>query len=213
MSDNSQLGTTDDTTATLAAVEAAIFGRRSIKLFKAQPVPRELIERLIEAAVWAPNHRLTEPWRFYVLDGVSRERLGEIAGRITEQKLLTSGAQPEIVLRNAAEAAATWARVPALVYVTVLRDANPEIDEENYGATCCAIQNLMLVAQAAGLGTSWSSGAVAAAGELKTLAGAGEGERMAGLLRVGYPDTGVPVPQSRRAPGAGFTTWLDPDRG
>lgn len=209
MNDKLQPVAIDDTANAVAVVEAVIRDRRSIKQFRAQPVPRDLIERLIEAAVWAPNHRLNEPWRFYVLDGASREQLGDIARGITERKLLKSGAQPSIAARNSAEAGATWAGVPALIFVTVLRDANPEIDEENYGAACCAIQNLTLLAQAAGLGTSWSSGAVAAAPELLALAGAGPNERMAGLLRVGYPDPNVPTPQSRRTPAAGVTTWLD----
>jgi len=209
MNDEPQLRAVEDTTAALAAVEAAIKDRRSIKQFRTQPVSREAIARLIEAAVWAPNHRLNEPWRFYVLDGASRDRLGQIAHQITERKLLKSGAQPALAVRNAAEAAAAWANVPALIYVSVLRDANPEIDEENYGAACCAIQNLSLMAHAAGLATSWSSGAVAAAEELKTLVGAGPNERMVGLVRVGYPDLGVPAPQARRTPGASFTIWVD----
>ena len=63
----------------LGAVETVITGRRTAKQFVPQPVPRSTIARLIEAAVWAPNHRLNEPWRFYVLDGASRTQLAKIA--------------------------------------------------------------------------------------------------------------------------------------
>lgn len=193
----------------LDIVEATITGRRSIKQFDTTPVSRQMIARLIEAAVWAPNHRLTEPWRFYVLDGASREQLGSIAGEITRAKLLASGAAPAVVDQKVAEAATTWATVPVLIFVTVLGDPNPEMDLENYGAACCAVQNLVLTAHAAGLGMSWSSGAVAAAPALHELVGAGERERMVGLLRLGYPDPAVPQPVSRRTPGATYTTWLD----
>ena len=196
--------------AVRAVVEATINSRRSIKQFLPQPVARSMITELIEAAVWAPNHRLNEPWRFYVLDGASRVELGAIAGEITRAKLLKQpDCAPALAERKADEAAATWASVPALIYVTVRRDPNPEVDLENYGAACCAVQNLTLLAHASGLGTSWSSGAVAAAEALHRLVGAGADERMVGLIRVGYPDGSVTPPTSRRTPGASYTTWLD----
>jgi nitroreductase len=193
-----------------AAVEAAITGRRSVKEFEPRPVPREVIARLLDVAIWAPNHRLTEPWRFYVLDGASRERLGETARQVTLASLgATPGADPAVVARKADEAAATWASVPALLYVTVLPDADPELDLENYGAACIAVQNMMLAAHAAGLATSWSSGAVAASEGLRALAGAGPEERLVGLIRLGYPRTTATPRQGRRAPGQTRTVWVD----
>ena len=203
---------TAETSSMLTTVEAAIMGRRSVKRFAPLPVPRDLIARLIEAAVWAPNHRLNEPWRFYVLQERARGALGEIARGITRAKLAAAdGGDPAVVERKAGEAAAAWASVPALIYVTTLRDPQPEVDLENYGAVCCAVQNLMLAAHAAGLSTSWSSGAIAAAEELQRLAGAGPEERMVGLLRLGYPDPAAALPAGRRAPGATHTTWVDYD--
>ncbi len=197
-------------TADFAAVAAAIRQRRTVKQFLPMPVPRPLIAQLIELAVWAPNHRMTEPWRFYVLDGDARNRLGEIAAAITASKIIEAGGDPSTSARKSAEAGATWATVPALLYVTTQRNANPEIDEENYGAVCCAIQNLTVAAHAAGLGTSWSSGAVAAAPALHALVGAQANERMAALLRLGYLDPALPSPPARRTSGAELTTWLDP---
>lgn len=190
-------------------VRHAITTRRSVKAFKLEPVPREVIADLIECAVWAPNHRLTQPWCFYVLDGDSRHKLGDVAANITREKIVSAGGSEEIAERKAAEAAATWARVPALLFVTSQRDANPEIDLENYGATCCAVQNLMLAAYSLGLGTSWSSGAVAASEGVRALAGAGKDERLVGLIRLGYPDPDAPVPQVTRASGATRTIWVD----
>lgn len=194
----------------LAVVEAAITGRRSVKEFTGQPVPRGLIARLIDVAVWAPNHRLTEPWRFYALDGAARERLGEVARRVTLAKVgSVPGGDRAVAERKAAEAAAAWASVPALIYVTTVSAPDPEVDLENYGAVCCAVQNLLLAAHAAGLGTSWSSGAVAAAEELRAVVGAGADERMVGLIRLGYPDPAARPRPSRRTPGATQLTWVD----
>jgi len=138
------------------AVADSIRQRRTIKQFLPQPVPRAVIQELLDLAIWAPNHRLTEPWRFYVLDGDALNKLGAIASDITVEKLTGSGVEIAAATRKGEEAAATWSAVPALLYVTTLRDENPEIDEENYGAVCCAIQNFALAAHAAGIGTSWS---------------------------------------------------------
>lgn len=198
--------------AAVAAVETAITGRRTVKEFDSRPVPRAMIARLVDLAVWAPNHRLTEPWRFYVFDGPARARLGEVARQVTLAQLTgVPGANPAIAERKAAEAAAAWANLPAIIYVTALRDPDPEIDLENYGATCCAILNLMLAAHVAGLATSWSSGAVAAAAALRQLAGASEQERMVGLIRLGYPDPAVPPRAGRRVPGASRLVWVAGD--
>lgn len=192
-----------------AAVASVITDRRTIKQFLPKPVAQDVLAHLIDLAVWAPNHRLNEPWRFYVLTGEARTRLGEIAGAITASKVGAAGGDPVVTARKASEAAAAWSSVPTLLFVTMVGDPNPEIDLENYGAVCCAIQNLTLAAHALDIGTSWSSGAVAAAPDLLTLVGAGANERMVGLLRVGYLDPAMTPPKSRRTPGASFTRWID----
>jgi nitroreductase len=190
-------------------VAETIRQRRTIKQFLPQPVPRALLQELLDLAVWAPNHRLTEPWRFYVLDGAARDKLGAIAAQITVEKIVGSGGEISVATRKGEEAAATWSTVPTLLYVTALRDANPEIDQENYGAVCCALQNLALAAHAAGIGTSWSSGAVAMAPALHELVGAGDNEQLVGLMRVGYLDPAIAPPKSLRNAGSTYTTWVD----
>lgn len=193
----------------LVTLAAAITERRTVKQFLPDPVAPATISTLIDLAVWAPNHRMTEPWRFYVISGDARQRLGAIASAITTAKISASGGDPTVIARKAGEAAAAWSSVPTLLFVTMLTDPNPEIDLENYGAVCCAIQNLTLAAHVLGIGTSWSSGAIAAAPELLTMVGAGANERMAGLLRLGYLDPAVPAPKSRRTPGATVTRWVE----
>jgi nitroreductase len=198
------------TNAVFHAVADTIRQRRTIKQFLPQPVPRALLQELLELAVWAPNHRLTEPWRFYVLDGPARDQLGAIASQITAEKIIASGGELAVAQRKGEEAATAWRTVPTLLYVTALRDENPEIDLENYGAVCCAVQNFALAAYAAGVGTSWSSGAVAASPALHALVGAGPNEQLVGLIRVGYIDPTLAPPKSRRKAGATYTTWVDP---
>lgn len=195
-------------TDSFTAIAAAITERRTIKQFLPQSVAPDTLARLIDLAVWAPNHRLNEPWRFYVIAGEARARVGDIAGAITTAKVSAAGGDPAVTARKAGDAAAAWASVPTLLYVTMVGDPNPEIEMENYGAVCCAIQNFTLAAHALGIGTSWSSGAVAAAPELLALVGASANERMVGLLRVGYLDPAAPAPKSRRTSGATFTRWI-----
>lgn len=197
------------TLSALETVADVILRRRTVKQFLPQPVDRATLERLIELAVWAPNHRLNEPWRFYVLGGGARAQLAKIAGAMTARKILAAGGEAATAERKGTEAGATWLTVPTLLYITYLTDQNPEITLENYGAVCCAIQNLTLAAHAMGIGTSWSSGAVAAAPELHALVGAGAPEQMAGLLRVGYLDPSLTPGSSRRSPGQIFTRWVD----
>jgi len=139
----------------------------------------------------------------------SAQEIGAIAADITVEKLLGSGVESGAATRKGEEAAATWSSVPVLLYVTTLRDENPEIDEENYGAVCCAIQNFSLAAHAAGIGTSWSSGAVAAAPALRQLVGAGANEKMVGLIRVGYLDPALAPPKARRKDSSTYTTWVE----
>ncbi|MBX3015575.1 MAG: nitroreductase [Caldilineaceae bacterium] len=201
--------TVTTTTSPLHTVAALMMERRTVKQFLPQPVARETLQQLIDLAVWAPNHRLNEPWRFYVLGEGARTQLAQIAGAITQRKILEAGGEAAVAERKGAEAGAAWLSVPTLLYITYLTDPNPEISLENYGAVCCAIQNLTLAAHALSIGTSWSSGAVAAAPELLTLVGATAAEQMAGLFRVGYLDPALAPGRSRRSPGTLFTQWLD----
>jgi nitroreductase len=200
---------TPATTTQFDAVAAAIKDRRTIKQFLPQPVPRELLAQLIELAVWAPNHHLTEPWRFYVLDGASRGKLAEIAHGVIHAKVTRAGATPEVAASKAASGAAEWAAIPALVFVTMVPDADPMRHLENYGAVSCAVQNLMLGAHAAGLATFWGTGDVAFAPEVKTLVGASQDEEVVGLIRIGYPLPEAVKP-SRRTVSTQLTRWLDP---
>lgn len=189
------------------AVAAAIRDRRTIKQFVDRPVAPELISALLDLAVWAPNHKLTEPWRFYVITGAARIRMSELARTLRFKKLSASGAEEAVAARKADEFAAEWARVPAIIYVTQVVDPDPFVDREDYGAVCCAVQNIMLGAQAVGLASFWGTGDLAAAPALADLVGAHTNERMVALLRLGYADPAAKPPVKRTAVNQ-FTRWM-----
>src|SRR5690242_17552815 len=99
----------------------AIFTRMSIGKVKPDPVPRALIEKVLEAGAQAPNHHKVQPWRFIVLTGPARERLGEIMAR----SLLAR--QPEAPAEIVASERAKPLRAPVLIAVGVDKPNGPKI--------------------------------------------------------------------------------------
>lgn len=108
----------------------------------------------LESARWAPNHHLTEPWTFYVLDPARIARLGALWADLQARK----GAKPEKVERKRHE----WGESKGVIILTCTSapDADATVKKEDYAACCCAAQNLMLHLWAEGLGSKWSTGAV-----------------------------------------------------
>ena len=135
----------------------AIRTRRTIREFTDRPVSKEDLETMIEAATWAPNHRSTEPWRFIVLgkDGHMRKQVAQIVHDWTYENV--KNPNPERRTRNSAEARQEILDAPAFLYVYSVEGRNDEVTQENYAATACAVQNLMLAAHSIGLGVGWSN--------------------------------------------------------
>ncbi len=180
----------------------AIHARRSIKEFTARPVTREEIVRLLDAAVLAPNHRMTQPWRFYVLGPEARRAYGAALGARKAKKV----EDPEAARAVIDKVAATEAALPAEIAVAMVLDANPEIREEDYAATMMAVQNLMLAAAAAGLATHIKTGAVMDDPRARAAVGVPEGERIVALVHLGEP--AAEREAKPRRPAAELTTWV-----
>jgi nitroreductase len=183
----------------------AIIQRTSVQRFRPDPVPREIIERLLDCAVRAPNHKLTEPWRFSVLTGGARDRFADIrAGhRLKRYADPTSGdarAAADKVRRESRE-------TPAYLVVMVAQNPDEIIREEDYAATMMAIANLMTAASSLGLGTSLKTGGVMRDPALQELAGVAENFRVVGIVSLGYP-AGPETPR-RRKPAAEVTHWIE----
>src|SRR6185503_7989382 len=123
-------------------VSDAIRDRRSVKRFAERTVSREEIETLLAAATLAPNHRLTQPWRFYVLGPEARYAYGLALGDRKARKLEDSEAARAMRETVAAEHRA----LPCMIAVAVVDTDNPETREEDYAAAMMAIQNIALSA-------------------------------------------------------------------
>jgi nitroreductase len=181
----------------------AIRRRRSIARMKPDPVPRDLVTRLLDAAVWSPNHRVTEPWQFFVLEGESKQRFAEIRRDFRRKQLPNPDAaevQPALdkVYRDTVE-------TPLIIAVTSHLAEEPETREEDIWATYGAAYAFMLGAWAEGLGTYFRTGAVRDDPRLRQLLSLPENRRIIGLIYAGYP---ADVPARRRTPAAEKTVWL-----
>src|SRR5262249_13627396 len=153
---------------------------------------REQIESLLAAAVLAPNHRLTEPWRFYVLGPAAREAYGRVLGGRKAKKIDDPAAAQATINAVAAEHRA----LPAMTVVAMAQNTNPEIAEEDYAAAMMAVQNLSLLAVAMGLGTHIKTGAVMADPAARAAVGVRDDERIVAIVNVGAPaETPAPKPR------------------
>jgi nitroreductase len=184
---------------------SAISSRTSVRRFQPEPVPRQVIQQLLECAVRAPNHKLTEPWRFIILTGRARDRLAEIRAhhrlkRFTDPAGAEAVAAADKVRREARETP---------VFVVVLTAVSPDeiTREEDYAATMMATANLMTAAQALGLGTYLRTGGVMRDPALLQLAQVPDGFRIVAVISLGYPAEAEPP--RRRKPPTEVTWWLD----
>ena len=167
--------------------------RRSIKRFTDRPVTREEIETILAAATLAPNHKLTQPWRFYVLGPDARYAYGLALGNRKARKLEDPAAAGNAMRDTVA---AEHRALPAMIAVAVVDNENPETREEDYAAGMMAMQNMSLVAVELGLGTHIKTGAVMSDPAARAAAGVRDGERIVAVLNVGTPAE-TPGPKKR----------------
>src|SRR5919199_2108487 len=147
-------------------VEEAIRTRRTHKAYRPEPVDRGLLEEILDLARWAPNHNLTNPWRFRVIGPQALERLKEAAGPESASKL---------------------DRAPTLVVCSCALSGDELQDEEDLHATAIAAYIVLLAAHGRGLGGYWRTPAVLRTDAGRAALGVGADEHLLGLLYLGRP--------------------------
>lgn len=178
-------------------VEEAIQSRRSIFHFRAEPVPAEALERLLGFGVWAPNHHLTEPWRFTILGVATRQTLAARYGEL-QLKKAPADASHEIQERLRAAGVAKFLSKPAIVVISCLQQGDEQRRREDYAATYCAVQNIQLAAWAEGIGVQISTNGLIHDPETYRLLGIDPAqEQILSFLYAGYP---AEIPAPRRQP-------------
>lgn len=181
------------------SVYHAIYARRSAWKFSERPVDRMAIERMLDAAVWAPNHRLTEPWRFFVLeqDSPAREQAAKLAAEFQLERTGDRG-RADAARRKVLEP-------PVVMYVYTVPGPDAETTKENYASVCIAAHNISLAGAAEGLAVTWETGGATRHPGLKDLLGADESWEMATMLLIGHPGE---HPVSRRSPASALARWF-----
>jgi nitroreductase len=183
----------------------AIETRRSIGRVKQDPVPRDLIERILESAVHAPNHRITEPWRFHVFTGKGRGELARVRAEIARLQAEAEGEDEELAAGRISRERKKAFRAPVVVAV-ICESGRDEIETlENYAACAAAVQNVLLTAHALGLGAMWRTGPVAYHDHMREFLDLEEGDKVVAHLYLGFPDMGERP--RRRAPAKEKTVW------
>jgi nitroreductase len=167
-------------------LETAIRTRRTHKAYGSQPVDETTLRELLDLARWAPNHNLTNPWRFRVLGPRALARLKDAAGP---------------------EAAGKLDRAPTLVAVSVVQAGDSIQDEEDLCATACAAYVVLLAAHGRGLASYWRTPAVLREPAGRAALGLADDERAIGLLHLGPPRQEQRVPE--RAPAPEVVAFLD----
>ncbi len=186
----------------------ALKTRRSLAQLKPDPVPRELIEQLLDAATWAPNHKKVEPWKFFVFTGDSRRKLADAI--VENFRLDHPDADEEKVAGPGSKSAHRMLATPLVIVVTSDGGASEMETQENYGAVCAAVEHILLAAHGLGLGAYWRTGDAAYTAPrnaVKELIGEPESTQLVAFLLIGFPE--VTEKASRRVPFQEKTVWFD----
>ena len=182
----------------------AIRSRRTVKDFTGAAIDRATLTHLLDLARWAPTHRLTQPWRFAVLDQAAIARLGDF---LRGEPAIAAVPDPA---KGAAKIAKLLERLPslgALIQVTWVRDADPAIDHEEHAAASAAVQNLLLGATALGLGSFWSTNP--ALGHPQTQRWCGSDPATEGFLGAIWLGVPAKIPHAPpRRPLSSFLRWI-----
>jgi nitroreductase len=186
-------------------VREAIESRRSVARVKADPVPKAMIEEILESAVHAPNHRITEPWRFHVFAGKGRGEFARARAELARIQAEAESEEEEYVAGRISRERKKAFRAPVVIAV-ISKGGRDEVETlENYAACAAAVQNMQLSAHALGLGVIWRTGPVAYHPYMRDFFGLENGDKIVAYLYVGYPDV-IERPR-RRQPASTRTVW------
>jgi nitroreductase len=182
----------------------SIKSRRSAGKLHAQRAPtREQIELLLEACTWAPNHKLTNPWRFIVIAGEARKTMGEMYKRLILEDAKDESAETRM---RADVAGKKPSRAPVIIMVVCETEDPPRRRKEDYAACGAGVQNMLLLAQSMGLATKWNTGGVVDDPRFKQHFGLAPTAEVVGLINVGYADGTLPSAPPRKA-ASELTQW------
>jgi nitroreductase len=187
-------------------VNELIRKRRSVfqNQYSGARVDDAVVRQMIENAIWAPNHKLTEPWHFVVYTGEGIQRLAKAQSDLYKKVTEADGTYKEDRFQNLLTKPALSSHI---IVVGMKRDAKKSLPEwEELGAVFCAIENMYLTATAYGAGCYLSTGGVTNFEDAKALFGLGADDKLLGFMHVGVPKGDLP--DSRRKPLEEKMQWI-----
>ncbi|HEX2324269.1 MAG TPA: nitroreductase, partial [Chloroflexota bacterium] len=175
-----------ETAAPWQALRGVVRERRSnLRIDPQREVPPELVQQLLELACWAPNHKHTHPWRFAVVTGPGRARLGETAAAgLPALGITDPGALAKMRTK--------YLRAPVVLVVGSAAHPQPHLHRENGYAVAAGVQNLLLGATALGLASFWGTGAATDVPGVKELVGLRPEDEIVALIYLGWPVEAAP---------------------
>lgn len=186
-------------------VNRAIETRQSIGRVRQDPVPRELVEKILESAVHAPNHKMTEPWRFHVFIGKGRGEFARARAELARLQARAEGEEEELVAGRISRERKKAFRAPVVIAV-ISKGGRDEVETlENYAACAAAVQNMQLTAHSLGLATIWRTGTFAYHPYMREFFELEEKDKIVAYLYLGYPD--MSDRPRRREPASSKTVW------
>jgi nitroreductase len=184
--------------------------RRSMARVKPERPPKDLVEQIIAAAAWAPNHFKTEPWRFSVVSGDARAALGAVMEeslRFDRARHTTDKADPIETEAALQKERNKPLRAPVVIAVAAVPSKEPKVVvEEELAAVAAGVQNMLLAAEAVGLGAMWRTGKPAYDPRVKEFLGLPEHAHIVAFIYLGYPD--LPPLRARSRGAAQHVQWL-----
>lgn len=167
----------------------ALSGRRTIEQYIQTPVPDELVREAVEAATWAPNHFVTEPWRFILPGEETIRRIVDLNAQIVAERKTPEHGEHK---RQA------WSQKPGWIVITCQRSDDELREREDYAACCAATQNFMLYLWKAGVGSKWTTGPITRDERFFDIIGVDPDQAfVVGMLWFGYPK--ITPEQSRKS--------------
>lgn len=187
-------------------VNELIRNRRSVfpEHYTGEKVTDNIIKQMLENAIWAPSHKLTQPWRFIVFTGEGIKKLAEAQGEVYKKVTSANGTFREDKHKSLLTKPLLSSHIIAVLMNRDEKKSVPEVEE--IGAVFCAVQNMYLTATAYGIGCYLSTGGVTYFDEAKSIFGVGAEDKLIGLLHVGIPKT--TPPDSKRRPVESLMEWV-----
>ena len=179
----------------------ALLGRNSASRLTDPAPAGAQREQIFAAALRAPDHGRLQPWRFLVVEGHARQRLGEVLANAIQRY------RPDVTAEELAKLRANPLRAPLVVVLAAHIVPHPKVPElEQLLSVGCAAQNMLLAAHALGFAGMWRTGKITYTAELREELGLSDEERVLGFLYLGSVDgqaktlSGPPV-------SAHFRSW------